>query len=927
MKSKLTKFIVGSILSLFLLLSNNTLSFSQELGTILGTVKSHKGTSLANVKLFISALDTIVTANKWGEYALTIPVGSYTLEASLWGYAPVHLLVNVYKGDSITTDFTLQEISLDGSNLVVIGTRNASRIQLQSPVPVDVVRVEEILAENPQADLNQLLMYIIPSFQANRQTIADGTDHIDPASLRGLGPDQVLILVNGKRRHTSSLVNVNGTIGKGSVGTDLNAIPIAAVKRIEVLRDGAAAQYGSDAIAGVINIVLKDGNSGVDMSLVRGEYQERDGAFRQLGMNYGVKVGKKSFVNVTGEISLREATNRMNEFTGNIFSATGENDAETLVVRNLQRSDFNMRVGNAAIQNRGLFFNSSFGLADQTKLYAFGGIGYRNGQSTGFYRLPYKSQTVTEIYPNGFLPEIHSTIFDESLTIGLRGKVNQWNVDMSNTFGENNFSFQIENTNNASLERFSPTSFYAGGFSFMQNTTNIDFNRLLPNVKSGLNIAFGSEIRLENYKIKAGEEASYTNYGLRDIFALDTILSIDGSDSIYYQKPIGQIDVLGKPGGAQVFPGFKPSNEVNKNRTSFASYIDVELDFTPRFMIAGAVRFEKYSDFGSTINGKLAARYKMEKDYAIRATISTGFRAPSLHQRFFNSTSTQFVDGIPLEVGTFTNDSKAAQLLGIPSLKEETSRNYNIGLLARPTNNLDITIDGYYIHIHDRIVLTGRFGGDEDEHIKEILQEANATTASFFSNAVNTQTIGVEFMASYTKELKSGILKLSLLANIGQSKIASDIKTSELLSQYPETYFNREDEARLSMSNPNKINLTSTYRRGRTSIMLRNIYFGKITYFHPADGLSENWINNEFTGRITTRDQIFSGKIVTDVSVTYQFTPKIKLTVGANNLFNVYPDKHTHSANNNEGRFPYSRRITQFGFNGAYYFSKFSIKL
>jgi iron complex outermembrane receptor protein len=544
--------------------------------------------------------------------------------------------------------------------VVVIGSRNPNRTAIDSPVPIDIVDIKELIATSPQVNLNQILNFVAPSFTSNTQTISDGTDHIDPASLRGLGPDQVLVLINGKRRHTSSLVNVNGTFGRGSVGTDLNSIPAAAIKRLEVLRDGAAAQYGSDAIAGVINIVLNESVNELNMSVTTGAHFSKnsnsqtggvDGATTNISASYGIPLGDKGgFINFSGDFDFREDYNRMKEWEGSIFSgynaierladAQGLNlanltdanvrslsqnyfspsdvsvingltaaelhtqtkkdsngnttfynplsnnvtDSE-LAARGLNRADFNMRVGQSQVRGGRFFANFKLPLDDKgTELYSFAGLSSRDGNSAGFYRLPNQDRTYTPAYMNGFLPEINSTISDQSLAVGIKGKVGDWNIDFSNTYGKNAFDYTIGNTYNASQGNASPTVFDAGGFSFAQNTTNIDLNQFFEDTFDGFGVAFGAEHRLENYEIIAGEESSYAQYtAAGERITLST------------QTPLKDFFGRSRPGGSQVFPGFGPKNELARNRSSVAGYIDLDAKFSEAFSATLATRYENYS--------------------------------------------------------------------------------------------------------------------------------------------------------------------------------------------------------------------------------------------------------------------------------------------------------------------------------------------
>jgi iron complex outermembrane recepter protein len=921
-----------------------TMAFAQR--TLQGKVTNVNNEPLIDATILVKGTLIGTTTNADGRYNIYVPSGAATLIFSFTGY--VSQEVNI--GQKTVLNVTLSE-GLELDNIVVVGSRNATRTKLETPVPVDIIPVSVVVNEVGQVDLNQILNYAAPSFQSNRQTVADGTDHIDPAQLRGLGPDQVLVLVNGKRRHTSSLVNINGTIGRGSVGTDLSAIPIAAIERVEILRDGAAAQYGSDAIAGVINIVLKKDAELVHANLATGINTAGDGAVTNLGLNYGFKLLDKGFFNISGDFNQRGATNRTSDYTGPIFKSAPSElvyqnekvpelgnrtrmqaDNDTLSKLGLTRKDFRMRVGNSQIRSMGVFFNAVYPLSINAEVYAFGGYNFKQGTAAGFYRLPNDTRVVKDIYPIGYLPEIHSVISDKAATLGVKGSLRGWNLDFANTYGQNQFLFQVENSLNASLLAASPTSFQCGGFSFAQNTTNFDVNRLFGNIQSGMNVAFGGEFRTENYQIIAGEEASYRNYGV--VAAPDTLRNASGEITAIVPSTTRTLDRLGRPGGAQVFPGFRPENAVNRYRTNASAYLDVELDATDKWLIEGALRAESYSDFGATANIKAASRYKISTDLAVRGAISTGFRAPALQQRYFNNTSTQFDNrGIPSEIGTFSNDSRIARLLGIPKLKQETSRNLSLGITSRLTRQFDISADIYHIQIQNRIILTGQFEGG---NIADILKSANASKAAFFTNAVDTRTTGLDIVADYNAKIPEGSVKVVLAANFNRNEVVKNgdgtplIHATESLKNYLTTYFNREDQSRLETATPNmKVNLTVNFRQGKWSAMVRNVYFGSVQYVFPAatETDASKWVINTYSGKAESRDQTFGGKVVTDFSVARQLTTQMSFTLGANNVFNIYPDAQTHSENVSYGRFLYSRRVQQFGFNGAYWFGRFVVHI
>ena len=934
--------------------------------TITGTVLDENSEPLFGVTVAVKDTNKGTSTDMDGTYSVEAEFGQ-TLVFTFVGYDAREVLIDQQEINvTMVSGMALGEV-------VLVGSRRPSRTVVESTVPIDVLDVQEMKMAVPQVNLNQMLNYVAPSFTSNTQTISDGTDHIDPASLRGLGPDQVLVLINGKRRHNSSLVNVNGTFGRGSVGTDLNAIPASAIKRIEVLRDGAAAQYGSDAIAGVINIVLIDQTNELNFNVTTGaNFSENaneqtggvDGETVNVAASYGIPLGDNGgLITFAGDFDYREDYNRMREWEGSIFNAynaielraarSGANIAsltddqikefaqdvsyfsndfqndisnapdraalqdlldldvteEELNFRGLDRTDFNMRVGQSALRGGRFFANMILPLDDEgTELYSFAGMSSRRGNSAGFYRLPNQSRTYTPIYINGFLPEINSKIKDQSIAVGVRGEIGDWGVDFSNTWGKNEFQYFISNTANASLQRASPTSFDAGGFSFLQNTTNLDVSRFFEEVFMGMNIAFGAEHRFENYEIVAGERASYEQYTQNG----DVVLRAD-------QDPARDFFDRARPGGSQVFPGFSPKNELSRERSSIAGYFDIEVDFSERFLATFATRFEDYSDFGSTLNFKLSSRYKLTDNINIRGAANTGFRAPSLHQLYFNSTSTIFDNqGNPQEVGTFSNDSRPAELLGIPQLKEETSKSISLGFTAKiPDANLSLTVDGYFVAIDDRVVYTGQFSGPgTGTELDNLLAQANATAASFFANAIDTESKGLDMVLTHSAIFNDDFsLKSDLAATLSKTQKVGDINSSDVLERagLVDTYFPEDSRVYLEEAVPRtKVNLTNSLTAGDFNVFLRNVYFGEVT---EATTIVEN-------------QQVFSSKVVTDLSVGYRATDALTFTVGANNIFDVYPDRAEEQfGNRSSGRFDWSRRAQQFGVAGRFLFARVSINL
>jgi len=973
-----------------------TVSITAQEIKVSGVVTDDSKAPLAGASINVKGTQNGASADFDGKFTINAKIGDVLL-VSFIGFETKSVTV---KGETV-------KVTLTGSgevlqDVVVIGSRTPGRTVTESAVPIDVINMKAIASQGPQVNLNQILNMVAPSFTSNTQTVADGTDHIDPAQLRGLGPDQVLVLVNGKRRHTSSLVNINGTPGRGSVGTDMNAIPAFAVEKIEVLRDGASAQYGSDAIAGVINVSVKKNTNKLDVALFGGSNYSKnandhrgghDGNNIQLDLNYGTSLGKdKSFINATGSFQLRDQTSRAKDVTGTLFSAfnaveqraaeagtninalfgnitntpnsaqiltaihtyapqvsyftaaqqTAISNASTigamqtalnfdatdgeLAYRKLERRNFNMKVGQSSLASAQFFLNAAYPLNDNLELYAFGGTSYRDGQAEGFYRKPNQSRAYTALYPNGFLPEIHSTIKDLSVAAGLRGKIfESWNFDLSNTYGINTFDYSIENTLNASMRENSPTTFDAGSLGFYQNTTNFDINRKFDK----LNLAFGSEYRYENFTINAGVPDSYNLYDINGaVVTGSTPNNIKATD--FYGAA--------RPGGAQVFPGFRQANATDKGRNSIAFYGDLEYDVTSKWLVNGAIRYENYSDFGNTTNYKLATRYKVTDKINLRGAVATGFRAPSLHQIYFNSTSTQFVGGVPFEVGTFSNDSQAAKLLGIPSLKQEESQSASLGFTAKiPAVNVTLTTDAYIVKIKDRVVLTDQFSrpggtpaaGTPAYILNGLFDTANATAATFFANAIDTQSKGIDIVISQKANLGNGLtLKNDLSGTFASTKRIGDIHASPILAANGQInrYYSESSRVYLQEAVPRtKINFTNTLSVNKFDFFLRNVYFGQVTDPNTADANGDGVINTAVVNgqTVNVEHPVWGGKVITDFTVGYNLSKQAKLVVGANNILDVYPDVNL-TALNNANQFVYSRNVSQFGQNGRFVFARIS---
>ena len=824
-----------------------------------------------------------------GTYTLTAPAGSYELVVSRVGYTTVREQVTLGAGATVTRNVRLAESAALLETVVAVGTRRPDRTATDAPVPVDVLTAADIQATG-LTETAQIIQRLAPSVNFPRATVADGTDHVRPATLRGLAPDQVLVLVNGKRRHNSALVNVNGTVGRGSTAVDLNAIPASAIERIEILRDGAAAQYGSDAIAGVVNIVLKTGGRREALASA-GQTTEGDGRVLQVAGTGGIDVGETGYVTLSAEFRDRENTNRSLPDTRQQYFA---NDP-----RNANRAVVNHRQGDSDSRDVGAFLNAALPLAPWAEAYAFGGLSHRDGEAAGFFRRANDARTVRSIHPDGYLPLIATEIDDGSGTAGVRGSVAGFRYDLSGVYGRNSFRFDVLNSNNVSMGNASPTEFYAGTLNFDQTTVNLDLSRALPlGLPEAVNVAVGAEYRRDGYGIEAGEEASYANGG---------VPILDGPSA-------GQLAAV----GAQVFPGFRPSDAKDVSRNSRAAYVDVEITPIRGLLLNVAGRAEDYSDFGSTQDGKLAARLEPFPGFAVRGAVGTGFRAPSLGQSFFSSTATNFlvINGVntPVDVRTFPAGSPEAAVLGATPLRPEESVNYSAGIAWEPRRDVSLTVDAYRIDIDDRIVFSENFTGAAIRQLFTNAGFAGVTGGRFFTNAIDTRTRGVDVVVQYQRSLGQGILRFTGGGNLTETEVLTDsVVTPPQLVGLGEVLFGRVERGRLERGQPrSSLNLALNYALDRLAVNLNNRRFGEVSVFGAAP-----------EGSPTNTDQTFGARWITDLDLSYRFVRGFTVAAGANNLFGVMPEQNfrspTGADNSNAGIFPYNG-ISPFGFNGAFYY-------
>ncbi|MBH0056583.1 TonB-dependent receptor [Pseudoalteromonas sp. SWXJZ94C] len=823
---------------------------------------------------------------------------------------------------SAATQDTKAEENIE--QISVIGSRRLGRTVEDSAVPIDIIGADA-LNNSGQTETNALLSSLLPSFNFPQASLTDGSDHVRPAQLRGLAPDHTLVLVNGKRRHSNALLNLNGSTGRGSSSVDLNAIPANAIARIEVLRDGAAAQYGSDAIAGVINIVLKSASSGGSFSANYGanvtemdgvpelksvsegsdgnlaftEGSDRsltDGQTLTLQGNMGFELGENGFLNISTEYRDRHSTNRSDYDQRENYARL---DDGSLDPRELTVNRYNHNFGNGDVEDLSVFYNAGYQLTNNADLYSFGSYSKREGEGGGFYRRASDSRNIEEIYPDGFLPVITSDINDFSLALGVKGFVSEWNYDVSAVYGQDAFEFGVTNSLNTSFGPTSQTSFDAGTLTYDQLTLNVDLSREVDVsfLESSVNVAVGAEYRREGYQIDAGEEASYAQGTFGPGGAVTD--PVDG--------PFGAA-------GSQVFPGFTPESEGDNSRHNVSFYIDLETYLTDDWNLTVAARYEDYSDFGDTLNGKIATRYALTEDLAIRASASTGFRAPSLQQQFFTSVATVFVDGEPTETGTFAPGSDVAKALGSPGLDAEEATNYGVGFTWSTDFNFSLSVDYYQILIDDRIVLSNNLSGAA---IEQLLEGTGANQGRFFLNAIDSKTRGVDVVASYNLATDGyGDVAFNLGYNYGKNEVTDIIDAPAELQGAgfdQDNLFSGNELRRFEVSTPrNKYNLSATWNMDQWRTTLRTTRYGETQDPSETPELNE----------------VLKPKWITDLDVAYSLSENVSLSLGANNIFDVYPDatrENVDDVTTFSRLFAYSS-FSPYGFNGRYVYGKIEMK-
>ena len=780
--------------------------------------------------------------------------------------------------------------------VVITGTRVANRSALDTAVPVDVVPASA-LQNLGVAEINQALSVALPSFTFPRPGLADGTDTVRPASLRGLAPDQTLVLVNGKRRHTAALVNVNGTVGRGSAAVDLNTIPNVAVRGIEVLRDGASAQYGSDAIAGVINLRMREDSSGGELGV---SYGWRDTTYKNLtgtppaGATWsapavlkrsrsdgetltvsgwkGFALGDSGFLTVSAEYKDAERTERGGWDFRQQYARTSTGAFDP---REATFDRFSQWYGEPELKQTTVFVNAGIDVNDNAEFYASASYQDRSAVSAGFQRLANdpSGRNIASIYPDGFLPQIAPDVTDYALSAGMRWGLGNWDMDASLGYGYNEMMFTIQNTLNRSLGPTSKTVFDAGGYDYDQLVFNLSGVRgvEVAGLASPLNVAIGLEARREGYSITAGEPDSYRNGGARLPLGSPGCTSPTAADTAAGGCPT--------PSGAQVFPGFRPANVVDKSRNAVGAYIDLEANITEKFLASAAIRAEDYSDFGSNVSGKISGRYDIADGFALRGSYSTGFRAPSLQQQFFATTSTNFINGVPFDITTFPATDPVAAALGAKPLDSEDSTNLSIGAVLQ-FDRASLTIDAYRIELDNRIVLSENLTSVAVRNFLTAQGFVGIGGGRFFINGVDTVTKGVDVVFNYPLVTDSaGRFDITATANFNETVVTKVPATPQLSALSPAPIlFDRGNRLTFERGTPkDKYSLSVAWSLGDFGLTARATRYGEV-------------LSPQNAPTVSAPDFLMTPKTLVDLEARYAFGEHFKFAVGADNVLDEYPD-------------------------------------
>ena len=770
--------------------------------------------------------------------------------------------------------------------LIVTGTRETGRTVAQSLSPIDVLSSEAITATGV-TDIGSALNKLLPSLDFPSSAINGPLSAVQPIILRGLSPNYVLVLVDGKRYHPSAQINYSTTNARGAQAVDIASIPVSAVDHIEVLRDGAAAQYGSDAIAGVVNIVLKHGAAAGDNNVTAGAggYTKGGGDQKQLSGSTAVGFGddQKSWVRVS--VNLLDAND-----TNHYQFGDQTNPAVVAANGGYARQIY----GNPGQKTGQAVINFGYNVQPDVTLYGYVDTSFRDLENYGYYRTEGGSGNVTAVYPDGYLPEMPTHSTDYSAALGIKGQTDSgWRWDLSGVYGLNNIANYVDNSINVALYRdtgSSPTSFYVGTWHETQSDVDLDVSKELPFsfLPHPLTLAFGGGYLRDEFQIEAGQPASY------------------------YTDPTGKY-----AGGTQTFFGLTPAEAGTFSRHRWAGYVDLEADLTDKLSAGLAGRYEDYSDAGSARSGKFSLRYQFTDSFALRGTVSNGFRAPSLGQEYYQTISTIINNNVLTQTGTFRTTSPVAVALGAVPLKPEKSTNFSAGAVWAPTSALSVTLDAYQIRIEDQILLTDSFSLTANPALAAYVatvSNAQIGAAQYFANAATTRARGVDAVSSYLLDLGSyGTLHLSASGNYNKTDLLGVEATPAVLQQYAPSIalYGRASQGLLTESTPRTKFLFS----GMWSLDNWNLFAGWTRYGSVTR-----------VGNTSAGDQTFGARWLLDTSVSYTLK-HWNFAFGANNVTNQYPARVT--ANNTfdyyHNELPYSP-LSPFGFNGRYLFGNVTFR-
>ena len=764
-----------------------------------------------------------------------------------------------------------------GSEIIVTGTRAIGRTQLDSISPVDVLSAQA-LSNQGTTEAAAALANVAPSIDFPRPSVTDATDSIRPATLRGLSPDQTLVLVNGVRAHPSALLNINSSVGRGSAAVDLNTVPTAALESIEVLRDGASALYGSDAIAGVVNLRLRDKQTGGGASLTYGGYVTHvpapldprnvtDGKTATVSVWQNLPIGQNGFLDLTGEYVNREPTSR------------GDLDPRWPVPQ------LKSRFGDPFVRQYTGYANFGVPISDDGwQFVGWGGYQYRRSESAAFPRNPGNTNNVPSIYPDGFLPLIQVKSRDFSTTFGVKGPIGMWDASVTGSYGKNTLDYATIHTLNASYGSASRTDFYDGAAAYDQFVGNADISRdYVISDASDVTVAAGIEYRREGYQISAGDHDSYDHGPV-------------------YISPTNGGSVSA---GAQGFGGFSPANAVDVHRNNLSGYLDLEGRFS-RLSVGVAGRLEHYSDFGTTANGKLSARFDFTPSFALRGGIQTGFRAPSLQQEYFTSIASVITNGNVILTGTFPSVSGVAMALGGEQLQPELSTNYSAGAVFQ-SGSFNLTVDWYQIEVRNGLALSENISSGFSTAVSNLLAPYGVASARFFLNGVRTRTEGVDVVANYRLDTDgAGTFNFTLAGNYNDVSVLSVPVTTSTLNPAPTLVSRQRIVSMEAGTPPTKVTGTIDWSMGPAGVTVRGTYYGDV---NQAGGSAASDLH---TGE----------HLLTDIEARYTVADRVHLGVGVDNIFDVYPDAAPAGFAAGVVAFPF---YSPFGFNGRRLYAKVGV--